>query len=423
MPDGFSPANLVVAALVGLAVGIEREWSGHASGPAARFAGARTFLMLGLLGGLAGELAGSGLVWPAGALLLVGGALAVAAYVTVASRGGEDPVDGTTEVAALVVLGLGAVAGLGDTRLAAAAGAVVVLALREKSTIHGFVRRLDETELRGALQFAVLALVFLPILPAGPIGPLGGIRPRGLWAIVLIVSGISFAGYIARRAVGPRRGPALSGLLGGLASSTAVALHAARESRRGAASHEALAVGVVGASAILLPRIVAVTLLVRPALAVPVMGYLLPAFVASGFLLWVRWRRGDDSAEPDAEAPRSNPLRLGSALLLALGFQAILTVLYLVRQLFGDTGLLPTAAFLGLTDMDGVTYSMARLVEQGTPAALAASAIAVAALANTAFKLGAVLALGVGRFRRLAADGLLLQAVLILGALVLGWMR
>ena len=420
MSDAFSPIGLVIAALVGLAVGIEREWSGHATGPEARFAGARTFLLIGVIGGLAGALSGVGLVLPATAILLGAAALAVAAYVTVARRGGGDAADGTTEAAALTVLALGTVAGLGQARLAAAAGALVVLVLREKSSIHGFVRRLDEAELRGGLQFAVLALVFLPILPEGPFGPLGGIRPRGLWGVVLMVSGLSFAGYIARRAIGPTRGLALAGILGGVVSSTAVTLQASRESRRHEASHDALAIGVIGACAVLIPRITIVTLALRPSLAPALAGALFPAFVAGALMVWLRWGSGEASAARPAPELKS-PLRLGSALFLAVGFQAILMVMVLVRQQFGDQGVLPTAAFLGLTDMDALTYSMARLAADGVSTTMVVSAISVGVLANTLFKLSTVLTLGVGRFRRVAAGGLLLQAMAVAGALLVEW--
>jgi uncharacterized membrane protein (DUF4010 family) len=422
MAETFSPMGLIIAALVGLAVGIEREWSGHASGPGARFAGARTFLVLGVIGGLAGELSEAGLVAPAAAILLGAAALAVASYVTVARRGGDEAVDGTTEAAAIVVLALGTLAGLGQARLAAATGAVVVLVLREKSTIHGFVRRLGEGELRGALQFAVMALVLLPILPAGPYGPLGGIRPRGLWGMVLIVSGLSYAGYIARRAIGPSRGTAVSGILGGVVSSTAVTLQSSRESRRDGAQHQALAVAVIGACAVLLPRIAIVTLVLRPSLALPVGGYLLPAFVVAALVVWRRWQTDGEAGEARPQMELESPLRVGSALLLAIGFQAVLMLLVLVREQFGDQGVLPTAGFLGLTDMDALTYSMIRLAEQGVSTAMVVSAISVGVLSNTLFKLSTVLVLGVGRFRRIAATGLLLQAVAVGGALVLQWL-
>src|SRR5512134_2614078 len=186
------PVRLALAGLAGLAVGIEREWSGHASGPGARFAGVRTFLLLGLLGGVAGWLTTEGLIAVAGVLLAGGAALTIVAYFT-ASRASGDP-DGTTEAAALLVLGVGALCGMGHGRLGSGIAAVAVVALAEKSRIQGLVRRIGEVELRAALQFAVLALVVLPLLPTGPYGPLGGVRPQALWILVLVFSGLNFLG-------------------------------------------------------------------------------------------------------------------------------------------------------------------------------------------------------------------------------------
>ncbi len=234
MPPGTEfelASNLVIAGLCGLAVGIEREWSGHASGPAARFAGARTFLLLGFLGGAAGWIYTSGAITLA--TVIVGGAcaLTVAAYVMAARRGG-DAVEGTTEAAALAVVVLGLAAGMGHARLAAAIASVLVLALAEKSAIQGLIQRIGQKEMEAALRFAVLALVILPLLPEGPYGPLGGVSPRSLWAVVLLFSGLNFLGYIARRAVGEARGYGLTGLLGGLISSTAVTFTFSRQSRQ-----------------------------------------------------------------------------------------------------------------------------------------------------------------------------------------------
>src|SRR6185503_14478913 len=95
--------RLAVAGLAGMAIGLEREWSGHASGPRARFAGVRTFLLLGAIGGIAGTLLDTvNPVVPA-ALLLAAGGVIVAAYVTAAQRAPE-AIDGTTETAAVLVL-------------------------------------------------------------------------------------------------------------------------------------------------------------------------------------------------------------------------------------------------------------------------------------------------------------------------------
>ena len=158
--------RLAIAALVGLAVGIEREWSGHGiTGPHPRFAGVRTFLLLGGIGGAAGWMVSAG--HPAIAIAIVAGAtgLIERGVLDGRARGRADALDGTTEVAALFVVALGVLAGLGETAVAGGAGALVVLALSEKEWITAAITRLDSTQLRAALQFGVLALVILPVLP------------------------------------------------------------------------------------------------------------------------------------------------------------------------------------------------------------------------------------------------------------------
>jgi uncharacterized membrane protein (DUF4010 family) len=392
--------------LVGLAVGIEREWSGHATGPAARFAGIRTFLLLGLLGGAAGLLLARGYPGAAAALLAGGAALSVAAYV-VASQTAHQ-VDGTTEAAALGVLAVAAMAGLGLPAHAAGATAVMVLALGEKAAIHTFVRQIGEVEMRAALHFAVLALVFLPLLPEGPYGPLGGVRPRALWIVVLIVSGINFAGYLARRAVGETRGTAVTGLLGGVISSTAVSLAFARQSRERPFAGRPLALGVLGACTVLVPRLVVLTLALNPALTWVALPGLLPPLLAGAALVAAGFVRTRAEADQASAPETRTPLRLASAIGLAVGFQAVLMLVTFVRDRFGAPGVLTSAAFLGLTDMDALTFSMSRLAADTGLLQLAAQAMLVGVVANTALKLTLVLGLGQGDFRRIAGLGLTL---------------
>ena len=147
----------------------------------------------------------------------------VAGYIRASSK----DIDATTEVAAIVVLGAGALGGLGYLRLSAALTTLTVLLLAEKPRLHGFVERLDEPTMLAAARFAVMSIVILPLLPEGPFGPGPGIKPRELWMLVLLFSGMSFVGYIAQRMSGAAGYP-LTGLLGGLVSSTSVTLTFAR---------------------------------------------------------------------------------------------------------------------------------------------------------------------------------------------------
>ena len=399
-------AALAVAGLAGLAVGVEREWSGHASGPNARFAGVRSFLLLGLLGGVAGWLLAGGLV-AAGVLLLgAGSALTVAAYVMAARHASgdhADHVEGTTEVAALLVLAIGAVSGLGFPLLTSAIAAVMVLALAEKTRIHEAIARIGEPELRAGLQFAVLALVILPLLPPGPYGPFDSIRPRSLWTLVLIYSALNFIGYLAVRSVGASRGYSLTGLLGGLVSSTAVSYQFARTSRTEPEASNGLAVGVVGACTVLVIRVLAITTILRPAVALALVPYVAPVLVAGAAVYALGSRRGDRGGQ--APPHNKSPLGLWEAIKLAIAFQIVLLLLPLARQWWGDSGVVVSAAILGLTDLDALTLSMSRL-EGSNAVALGALGIAVGILANTALKFGLSVGLGGPAFRRLAGSGL-----------------
>ena len=374
--------GLLIAALGGAAVGLERQWSGHAEGPGARFAGIRTFTMLGAVGGFSGWLWTAGVTAPAAILLAGAVAVVAAAYVA----GSRHDIDGTTEVAALVVLAAGLLAGMGSIRLASGIIALVTLLLVEKSRLHALVQRIDDVGLRSGVRFAVMALVVLPLLPEGPYGPLGGIRPREIWALVLFFSGLSFAGYVARRVVGPGHGYLVTGLLGGLVSSTNVTFTFARTSRTDPATDRALAFGAVAANAMLYPRVLVATAILNAAVVPPLIPYLAAPALVAALVAAVGARRSPAAGAPDVSL--RNPLQLAAALQMAILFQAVLMAVYLVREAWGQSGVFTSAAVLGLTDVDALTVSMARGVAQTVSPAVAATAIAVGVLANTAMKLG-----------------------------------
>ena len=404
--DLATARDLAVALLAGLAVGIERERSGHASGPAARFAGARTFLMLGLVGGVAGWLTAGGAAVAGAIILASAGALTVAAYV-MAARQGPGDVGGTTEVAALAVLALGMAAGAGFPLLTSAATSVMVLALVEKSRIHDMASRIGEVELAAALKFAVLALVILPLLPKGPYGPNDSIRPQSLWILVLLFSGLNFAGYVARRIFGPTRGYGMAGLLGGVISSTVVTMTFGLHSRRSAGLSRALAWGAIAACAFAVPRVLVVTFVLSREVGRDALGYLvLPLVVGIAITLWVIWHRPPGPVEPVADGEVENPLRLATAIRMAVGFQLVLFLLPMVEQLWGRRGVLSSAVLLGITDIDALTVSMVELQKTTGDSGLAALGIAVGVVATGVFKTGLALILGSREFRWRAGLGI-----------------
>ena len=308
--------------------------------------------------------------------------------------------DGTTEMAALMVLAAGLLAGLGNGRVASGLFAGTALLLVEKSRLHSLVRKIPGTGISAGARFAVMALVVLPLLPEGPYGPWGGVRPRDLWMLVLFFSSLSFAGYVARRLAGPGRGYVLTGFLGGLISSTNVTWTFSRLSRREPELAGPLALGVVAACTVMYLRVFTALLVLERRMAVEVLPYLaLPAAIGVGLVLFGLWR---NPASKDDAKPAENPLELRAALQMAVLFQAVLYAVYWAREWGGSAGLVTSGAVLGLTDVDALTLSMARTATD--PAARVALLAGV--LSNGVLKLVVAVGMGGGRFRRLAGTGL-----------------
>jgi len=405
-------SGIVVAALGGAAVGVERQRSGHASGTHARFGGVRTFTLLGAIAGIAGWLITIGLAGIALALSAGAVALIIAGYVA-ASR---HDVDATTEVAALLVVAAGIVAGMGWLALASGSIAVTTLLLVEKSRLHALVGRLDDEELRAAARFGVMAIVILPLLPEGPVAQLGGVKPRELWMLVLFFTGLSFAGYLARRTFGAQHGYPLAGALAGIVSSTTVTFTFARLSRDEAALSRALAVGTIAACTILFPRVLIATLVLDVTVARTLLPYLMAPFTVGVLAFVLGLRRKADVPHP-IDKPR-NPLQIGPALQMAATFQAVLFAIEWVRHAFGDLGLLVSGAVLGLTDVDALTISMARSASSGVAPEVAARAIAIGILANCILKLSLALTFGTSQFRRVGGIALAAMALAIAVSIV-----
>jgi uncharacterized membrane protein (DUF4010 family) len=412
MIEPVGPLGIVVAALGGAAIGVERQRSGHAVGPHARFGGIRTFTLIGAIAGLSGWLTTLNLLPLATVLAAAAAALVVSGYVA-ASR---QDVDGTSEAAALVVIGAGVAAGLGWLALASAIIAVSTLLLVEKSRLHALVERVNDEELRAAARFAVMAMVILPLLPEGPIGPFGGIRPRALWLLVLFFTGLSFVGYLSRRLFGAGRGYSVAGLLGGVVSSTNVTFAYARLSRREPALATPLATGTIAGCTMLFPRVMIAASVLNPMVALLLLAYLVAPFVLGVVSLMLRWEKHTAGEhEPEGAA---NPLQLGPALQMAATFQIVLFAVNGVSRAFGSGGLRIAGAVLGLTDVDALTISMTAAPISGTAPGEAAAAIAIGILSNCLMKSVLAIWLGTRVFR--LATGIVLAGMAGAIAVALG---
>jgi uncharacterized membrane protein (DUF4010 family) len=405
--------GVLIATLGGAAIGVERERAGHAAGPGVHFAGVRTFTLLGGYAGLCGWLWASGL--PVIAAVLVAGSVALVVVAYAATSRCE--IGGTTEMAALVTIAAGVLAGIGQMALASAAVAITTLLLVEKSRVHSMVDRMDDIAVRAGIRFAVMAIVVMPLLPQGPYGPLGGIKPRELWIFVLFFSGISFAGYVARMFVGARHGYLVAGLLGGIVSSTSVTLSFSRASRtEDTAFGRPLAFGVIGACTVLFVRVMTAVGVLYAPLAMALVPLLAAPFLVGVIAILLGLRRAPEQ-KADVNAPK-NPLQFGAALQMALLFQVVLLLVEGVRAIWGDVGLVVSGAILGLADVDALMISMARTAQVSGSVGAPALAVAVGILSNTLLKLTLSMAVARAPFRLVAGMGLALMAAASLAAIL-----
>ena len=377
--------QLAVALAIGLLVGTERGWKSRALGEGRRLAGLRTFGLVGLLGGLAGLFAVSFGPLPIGLAFMGLALLLGAAYIRTTPVDPDSDISITTLIALLLTFLLGAQATQGDLTLAAAAAVVATLLLDIKTRLHGWLARIEERELTALLRLLLISVVILPFLPNRDFGPWQAFNPRALWWMVVLISAISFSGYVAVKLLGQRRGLALTALFSGLTSSTALTLHFSRLARREPAAGALLASGILFGCAAMLPRMLVVVLVLHPALA----WSLLPAFAVMGLFILAPalygWWRADRSHNPDM-AYLSNPVELK----FALGFGAVLALVALAcagaRALIGEHALIGVALISGIADVDAVTVSLSRLSHAGVAQATALQGIVLAAASNNVAK-------------------------------------
>ncbi|SHG90801.1 Uncharacterized membrane protein, DUF4010 family [Kaistia soli DSM 19436] len=387
--------RLTLALAIGLVVGLERGWREREAAPGSRTAGLRTYALSGLLGGIFAALARA-----FDAPILIGfgflGFIAVfALFKRDESRADHDySVTGT--VAAMLVFALGALAVIGDRNIAAAAGIATATLLAAREWLHSLVARITWQEMRSTLLLLAMTAIVLPILPDRALDPLGAINLREIWGFTILLAGLSYAGYLGMRILGPSRGILVTALTGGLVSSTAVTITFARRAATGEDAGT-LAAGAAAAGAVSLLRVVVVSTLIEPRLFAPLAAAAVPAALI--FLL----PSVKSALRSHATAPGAMTLGNPFELLPVIGFAALLAVIGLaaafVNQRFGSAGLYPLGAIAGLADVDAFSVSTARLASGSIALQEAATAILICLGVNAAARAAYGALLGDGRFR------------------------
>ena len=416
LTDPALPA-IALALALGLLVGIQRGWALRAEQDGTRFAGIRTFGLLGLAGGIAGALQAraEGL---ATVLLAATAALVVLGYWRSTQR--NPSISGTASLVGLLTLACGFLAGSGSFALASAASGVMVLILAMRAQLHGWVNALDEGEVLAIARFALIALVILPLLPDTPFGPYGAWRPRELWMVVVLVCGFSLAGYVAARRLGVSQATLATAAAGSVVSSTAVTASLAGQLRSGDGDAAVLNAGIALASAVMFARVIVLTGALA-GFALPMLAlWAAPAMLVSllGTALILR-RRADGVRGSGASAILRNPFAIKPALILMVLVMVLSVAAHWVLERYGDAGLATVLALSGMVDVDSAIITMSHLPRGAIAPQTAALVLMPPILLNTLVKAGT--ALGMAGWRQAGPGAVVLAAscVAALGTLPL----
>jgi uncharacterized membrane protein (DUF4010 family) len=392
MTDLAPLADLGIALALGLLVGVERGWSARGEPAGGRVAGFRTFGLLGLLGGLAGILLPEARL-PA-VLLIAAAALAlVVGYIRDMAKDSNASVSATTTIAALITLALGLLATTGNVLVASVSAGVMVLLLAMREELHAWIRGLTAAEVKAVARFALISIVVWPLLPDTAYGPYNAWNPRDIWFVVVLVSGLSFVGYVAARRFGEVRGTLATAAAGALVSSTAATAALARRLAAGDDPPAPAIAGIALAGAVMMAR----TLILAAAVAgfvVPTLAWIvvpggLAALAASAFVM----RHNRHAPSRAAPMTSANPFDI----LPALGFAALIAGASLFARWaearFGEAGLGIIIALTGTFDVDAATVTLGALPAGSLDPVTAGAVLGIPVLLNTAFKAAICIAL------------------------------
>jgi len=383
----------LVALLIGALIGTERQRR-LLEDKVRGVAGLRTFVLIALFGSLCSALAnhyGSGFAIAGMAMFTILVAVGYAASISTLGR-----IDFTAAVAAVVTFALGMLAGTPDSMLLAVALSIITTWILATRTItHHYVEVLSETDLLDTLKMGIIALVIYPLLPETPLGPWGVLNPRQVWLFVVMVSLIGYVGYILIRILGAERGLSLTGILGGLASSTAVTSSMAMEVKINREILPSAVFATAIASCTMFPRILFIVLVVNRDLFLALLPYMLLMTLVGSSLAYLRVR---NNSSPGKDVKVKDPFRIIPALKFGAFFAFVLIVSKFANIYFGTAGIYATGIVSGLADVDAIALTMASLAQSTLAAKVAVTTITLAAITNTLVKLVIAYVLGSREF-------------------------
>jgi uncharacterized membrane protein (DUF4010 family) len=403
-----------VALAIGFMIGLQREYA-FLTRDSKLVAGERTFALIGLVGFLAAmsaDILNSALAF-LGVILLIGIFTSIAyAYEAFSGHVGL-----TTEIAILITVLTGALCYWNQLGLAVAIGIATTVLLTLKLETDRLVSALTREDIFAALQLAVISLIILPVLPNQSLlpPPFDVLNPFKIWLMVVFISGINFLGYVSIKIIGPERGIGLTGLLGGLVSSTAVTLGFSERSHREKGLSKPFALAIMLSWTVMFARVlVEVGVLNFSLLQLIWLPVAAAGLVALLFSVYLHLRQ---RSLETSELEFSNPFDLVSAIQFGLLYAVILVIARTAQLYFGDTGIYVSSILSGLVDVDAITLSLAQISNAGElDKSVAATGIVLAVTANTVAKSAMVLVGGAPGLRKAIIPGCIL--VLLAGIFV-----
>ncbi|OWY24086.1 MgtC/SapB family protein [Sphingobacteriales bacterium UPWRP_1] len=393
--------RFLVAAGIGFVIGLERERS-FLPQQIEIFAGVRTFTLVAMMGFLAAFLKFYLSIWIFEVTLFGLTAFTMVAYVLTYRNGHTG---GTTEVALIVTYLLGGITLMGYIQLSLIVTVLMLIILSLKVEIKTLIGKITNDELYAFIKFVVIALLILPFLPNKSYGPYEVLNPSEIGWVVVLTSAIGFVGYILVKILGARKGILLTGILGGLVSSTAVTWNFSKKSHEMKGYTVHCAIAILAASSIMVVRVF-IWLYLFNASLLP--GMLVPLFLlllCSVLLIAFWYRRLLRVEQPDTEVPLGNPLNLRDALFFGAVYGGILLLVSTANQYLGKSGIYIASGVAALSDIDAITISLAKLGNTGIDATTAQTAILLSTLSNTAVKAFISMWFGSAPLRRYMAWG------------------
>lgn len=365
---------------IGLLIGLEREHS--RSKDQKIFAGIRTFPLIGILGFVTSLTSSITSEWVYVSVLAGFSGLLITAYLTSAKEG---RLGGTSEISAFLVFILGTMVYYGYILLPAIIAIVITMFLSLKIQLHTFVGKISGEDIFATLKLAIISIIVLPLLPDKTFGPLDVLNPRLIWYMVIFISGISFVGYIFIKLLGKDKGIVLTGLLGGLVSSTAVTYSLSKKSKLEPLLSYNYGIGIILASTMMFVRVFIIVLVLNAAL-VSTLWLPLFIFTISGYIISrVMYKKESKNEITDLEI--RNPFELKSAFIFGLLFAIVIFGAKAAQVYLGNQGIYAASALAGLTSVDAIVLSVSKLSADNMTFAVAEKAIIIALISNSIVKM------------------------------------